>query len=442
MTRGLTPSDDGFFEAVVETSVDPIVVIDDDFVLLYVSQSITQILDFEPAEYLGKSIVDFLEPSSLTAAVAAIDDLAKLPPDPEWVGAPLRLVLRNADGSPVEVDALARDVIRTGVRGFVVRLHRAGASQALHDAVDTILEGTELEKALWHLAAYAQHRITRTVVTIGLGWTSTGFSRMIGARPMDHPTAEDLAAIAAALASGEPVVDIFDDLAPATRRAAIAEGFEACWCAPVLGRDITAALIVWYVVPGPPAASFRHTIDRSVNLTRLALEWMDTQRRLAWAVSHDPLTRLTNRTDFYRALEASVGTPRAVLFCDLDDFKPVNENLGHRMGDRVLTAAAGRIAGACEHHTVARLGGDEFGVLMTRIASVDAALAVASRINARFDDPITVEGVRNQLGVTIGVAFDPSGTVASDQLLEMADRQLRDGKVAGKNLIRSITVGA
>lgn len=436
----LRPSDSGFFEAIVATSADPIAVVDSDFVLRYVSASITSLLAYEPADYLNHSIAHFLEPDSLDAAVTAMEDLKRIPADPEWVGVPLRMVLRDADGSKVPVDLLARDVSRTGVDGYVVRIHRAGAALALHDTVDAILAGDDLGSTLSHLADYTQHSITRSIVSLGVGWDGDQFSSVVGDRTLLDFTdlAEaDRRAIDAAVTAHAAVTDVFDQLDPSTRRHAAESGRRACWCAPITGPDADAALIVWHEIAGPPPESYRRTIERSVNLTALALQWVGRQRRLAWDVAHDPLTKLANRTQFAKALANSSGEPRAVLFCDLDDFKPVNETLGHRTGDRVLAAAAGRIAGACKSCVVARMGGDEFAVLVAGIGDQAAALHIASRVQQAFSNPITIDGTPSDVGVTIGAVFDPRGDATADQLLETADRLMRDGKTAGKNRILS-----
>ena len=215
----------------------------------------------------------------------------------------------------------------------------------------------------------------------------------------------------------------------------------SCWFAPVLGDDFTAALLIWHTEPGAPGSIYQVDIKRSVNLTRLALQWTSHQRRLAWEVTHDQLTGLTNRNEFQNRLDSSHGTPRAVLFCDLDDFKPVNERFGHRVGDQVLAAVAGRMRGVCAGWVTARLGGDEFAILMEPAGGLDAALEVARSVQESLTTPIAVDERRAELGVTIGIAYDPGGTANSDLLMDEADRLLREGKARGKNQVLTVTLG-
>jgi PAS domain S-box-containing protein len=103
------PGSDAFFRAIVETAASPYAVIDEGLVLRYVSPSITNLLGWLPAEWIGRSIAELLVPESLEVASVGLRDLQSAPEDPDWVGAPVRVFLKLADGGSVPVDALARD---------------------------------------------------------------------------------------------------------------------------------------------------------------------------------------------------------------------------------------------------------------------------------------------------------------------------------------------
>lgn len=439
----LKVGDDGFFKAIVETSVDPFVVVDADLILRYASPSIELLLGWPPSDWIGKSIAELLDPESLDVALQGIGELVLAPTEDSWVGAPVRIHLLTEWNDIIPVDVMARETARTGVDGYVVQIHRAAATQALNDAVDTILEGEDLDQALTQLTKLIEHDITRTSAVLGSGWDGERFEHTAGKcaiLDLDNLNSENRNAIRYAMRSGRKVIDIFNRLASQTRAAATQIDMHSCWCAPVIGDDFDAALFIWHTEPGPPGVIYQVDIQRSVNLTRLALQWSSQQRRLAYEVSHDQLTGLTNRAEFQNQLDATTGRPRAVLFCDLDDFKPVNERFGHRVGDAVLSAVAGRMNGVCHDCTVARLGGDEFAVLLNNAESLNEALDIASLVTNALASPIVVDGHSAQVGVTIGVAFDPTGTAPSDVLMDEADRLLLSGKSKGKNQVLSITL--
>ncbi|MGY1633388.1 diguanylate cyclase domain-containing protein [Geodermatophilus sp. SYSU D01186] len=143
----------------------------------------------------------------------------------------------------------------------------------------------------------------------------------------------------------------------------------------------------------------------------------ELERALRAAALHDPLTGLPNRALLMdrlgQLLEPTrrAAEPLAVLFCDLDGFKPVNDTAGHAVGDEVLVQAARRLQAAVRPgDTVARLGGDEFVVLCPGLDCAHAARSVADRVTASFDAPLTdARGGRHRVGVSVGVAVCDAG---------------------------------
>jgi diguanylate cyclase (GGDEF)-like protein len=119
---------------------------------------------------------------------------------------------------------------------------------------------------------------------------------------------------------------------------------------------------------------------------------------------------------------------------DLDRFKQVNDTLGHRAGDQVLTEAAGRLIGVVRTgDTVARLGGDEFAILQTGLDDRAAAVATAERIVQAVSRAYTIAGQTEEIGASVGVSICPSDTVEESELLECADLALYQVKRSGRN---------
>jgi diguanylate cyclase (GGDEF)-like protein len=154
---------------------------------------------------------------------------------------------------------------------------------------------------------------------------------------------------------------------------------------------------------------------------------------------HDPLSGLANRTLFRDRLDHALSTHRrsggtvAVLFVDLDDFKTVNDSLGHQAGDRLLVAVAERIS-ACLRpgDTAARLGGDEFAVLVEQLDGVDGAVAAAERLLAALGDPLPTVDRYVSIGASIGIACAVAGQATGDTVLRDADTAMYAAKTGGK----------
>ena len=161
------------------------------------------------------------------------------------------------------------------------------------------------------------------------------------------------------------------------------------------------------------------------------------EAQLTHQAFHDPLTGLANRALFFdrvtHALERRTRSNErlAVLFLDLDNFKTVNDSLGHVPGDRLLVAAAVRLA-ACVRtaDTVARLGGDEFAILIED-ARDDLALRAADRITTALQEPFVVESKEVFVTASLGIATNEPGMTASE-LLRNADMAMYTAKSRGK----------
>ncbi len=176
----------------------------------------------------------------------------------------------------------------------------------------------------------------------------------------------------------------------------------------------------------------------------LALNFRDVSERkaleeqLRQLAFHDPLTLLANRSLFRnRVQHALTLTHRsrqrvAVMFLDLDNFKNVNDSMGHDAGDRLLQAAAQRLVKSTRpSDTVARLGGDEFAILLEGINDSADVERIAAAITHSFDEPLVLDGNDAHIAASIGIAFSKPGD-DTEQLLRNADIAMYNAKAAGK----------
>jgi diguanylate cyclase (GGDEF)-like protein len=165
----------------------------------------------------------------------------------------------------------------------------------------------------------------------------------------------------------------------------------------------------------------------------------ELQRELEHQASHDPLTDLANRLLFAeRVSKALERDPESVsvIFIDINDFKTINDTLGHAAGDELLIAIGGRLRDCVRpSDTLARLGGDEFAIMLERTASQDEAIQVAERINRRLAERFSIAGqnisVRASAGIATGVA-GASGSVSPAELIRNADVAMYRAKQASK----------
>lgn len=158
--------------------------------------------------------------------------------------------------------------------------------------------------------------------------------------------------------------------------------------------------------------------------------------------THDHLTQLPNRAFFMEQLDTAIMQARetedrlAMLFIDLDDFKDVNDTLGHEAGDKVLIATAKRLKKVFRStDIVCRLGGDEFVVLMTDAMNHDIIETVANRAIKTLCEPVGFGAEECRIGVSIGISLFPDDAETSGLLMQKADAAMYKAKQNGKNQI-------
>ena len=181
------------------------------------------------------------------------------------------------------------------------------------------------------------------------------------------------------------------------------------------------------------------------------LEPLDAEKALAqqdlfFHATHDVLTKLPNRLYFHQkltdALHRSIRnrTEGALFFIDLDNFKTINDTLGHEAGDRVLIEAAERLTSLLrESDIVARFGGDEFLLLVEPVKNEEALMYLARRIIEAFNEPFVIEGIPYHVGTSIGIALFPKDGRDVETLLKNADNAMYRAKKEGKHGFRFYT---
>ncbi len=211
------------------------------------------------------------------------------------------------------------------------------------------------------------------------------------------------------------------------------------WTGELINRRRSGE-VYWEEAHIAPVRDERGTITHYVAIKLNVTDRIQTQKRLIHMANHDVLTNLPNRSLFHERVEHALERAKrqtsrlAVMFIDLDRFKPVNDAWGHRVGDLLLQAVAERLRQRVRSaDTLGRLGGDEFVVLLSDLASAEDASQVAEDLRLALAQPFAIEGHELAISASIGIALYPEHGATVDELTSHADgvmyRSKEDGRI-------------
>jgi len=206
----------------------------------------------------------------------------------------------------------------------------------------------------------------------------------------------------------------------------------------------------------PPGGEVRHVVMRvyvvrdgqghdvrRAGVVQDVTERKAQEARIEHLAYHDGLTGLPNRTMLMDRLGLALSQAQrleqqvAVIYIDLDRFKPVNDSLGHAVGDRLLQEIARRLRATLrENDTVARVGGDEFQVVVCNVAGATGAARIAEKLMRALGEPFTLEGQELHVTASLGVSLFPRDGASGELLLKFADIALYEAKGEGRNAYR------
>jgi diguanylate cyclase (GGDEF)-like protein/PAS domain S-box-containing protein len=405
--RSLRTSEERYRE-LVEHSPEAIIV-HRGGILLYINKTGAGILGGGVAgTFIGRPLTSFVHPDSharltLEAAARERGEFATKPSE-------YRIITR--DGSIADVEALSVAVEHNGQPAIQTVLRdvtaRRAAESALRDREARLhLVMHQIPAVLW-----ATDRAGRFTSALGAGLNTLGIeaTQLIGTHAREHfgppgDTDSETSAISAAMRGDSA-------------------SFELAW------TDRSFACSV------EPLRTTSGEIDGALGFAVDITERKILETQLTYRAFHDPLTGLANRALFRdRVMHALSRVGRgqhvAIIFLDLDDFKMVNDSLGHGEGDRLLGAVGSRLVGAVRSHdTVARFGGDEFAILLEDMESTDEALEVVARVEESFRTPIGLRGREVTVTASVGLAHAVPGDSA-DELLRNADVAMYGSKESG-----------
>ena len=219
---------------------------------------------------------------------------------------------------------------------------------------------------------------------------------------------------------------------------------------PMKDREITCLTKSGRRFPAHFSGSAMHhergTLEGIICVFNDITELKKTEHTLKKMAHYDALTEVANRNLFFEKLENSIRDAQreerifALLYLDLDNFKPINDSLGHDVGDLVLKTVAARLQEVVRTgDTVARMGGDEFTIIFNALHSAADAEILARKITKTIAAPFTENGFTCNLGVSIGISLFPENGSYTEILVNKADYAMYQAKAAGRNTFHRFT---
>lgn len=332
------------------------------------------------------------------------------------------------------LDASRRDAARA--QTLLTLSHRLAAAVTTEDVAGVVSTALRVVVGCDHAGLLLwdpTEGVLRTSASSGLEGKQQAALMDAILRPQDVPE------LTAMVTSRRPLVMPVGQAQAALQDLMHAIGVEHLIAVPLLAGSefLGVATASWGAGAGPSTAADDLTLRLSgvADQAATALQGARLLSTVRHQATHDALTGLPNRVLFAERLEQALaaGTASAVLFCDLDRFKGVNDQLGHAAGDELLRQVAQRLTAALPAESVVgRLSGDEFAVLLIDVAN---PAATAHGLIACFEQPFRVEGHELRMTTSIGVACAQRGDLRPDGLLRVADTAMYVAKQQGRNQV-------
>ena len=364
-----------------------------------------------------------------------------------------KLPLRSASGEIVGLVGCCRDITH--------RKRETRLDAGLTAALDRIAGGAELNEVLASLLYLVESECPGIKVSVQLV-DEDGFGLQVAAAPNMAPTwvatidgmriGDGVCCCGTAAFRREAVfaTDIQNDRLWRDYHDAIRpHGLNACWSWPIFAADETVlgtAAMYCAETRGPTPVETR-LAALTTHIAGIAIERKQAKDRTRFLAQNDALTGLPNRFRLEHIVDhalrnaAQVRTEVAVVFIDIDGFKNVNDDLGHRAGDEVLRVIADRLVSILSPREIAaRLSGDEFVVLL-REAGLDSGVTLArvGALRAAAGAPIAIDGKTFHLTTSMGVAHYPRDGLTAAALIANADAALFRGKEFGRDNVQLFT---
>jgi len=405
--------------ALVDSLPDCVFVIDGDGTVRFVNQAIEQQLHFRPEDWTGRSIFDVVHPDDLNGVMASIEAMVG-----KRVGTPVEVRVRDGRGSWHWFEVLGATPVAVGALDGRDSHVMIGVARDITQRRMWEVAGNDM--ALFQQIVHVAPSITLLLDPHGtVTSVNAAFTRLLGhdpSRVVGSPLTDFVAP-----ASVQDVRDALERLTRDGRAVAFDTRMQLAG-QTTLTRPVRFEMVS--LIADPVVAGI---VVSGYDVSELEI----VREELEHLARHDSLTGLATRSFLVEHLQRQLrlDEPFAVLFIDLDRFKPVNDLWGHETGDEILRLVGRRLQQAVRpFDLVARVGGDEFVVVAHGVGDGAAARLFADRIEAAISAPYHVEAGPVRIGASVGIAIsDEESTVAS--LLADADLEMYDAKSERRGLV-------
>jgi len=402
------------------------------------------ILDHETAREL---FIAEQEVMSTGVAVEGREERVKLPDGRVLWLTTSKMPLRNADGQIVGLVGISRDITERKRQDD----RRHGHARLL----EMIARGQPLQAVLDALVRTVEEELEGIIASVLLFEEETSRLRHGAATRLPPAYVQLIDGIEIGPNHGScgtaawrraPVFvkDVMTDpLWDGYRELAVVFGFRSCWSTPILGPDgqVLGTFGLYSDAPREPTELELELTAMATDIAGIAIERARNEERIRHMAHHDALTGLPNRALFWpqfsRTLHEAERENRkvTVAYIDLDNFKQINDTLGHAAGDEVLKTLASRMTGCIRaSDLLARLGGDEFAIVFSNPNRDEVGVVRRLQaLRAAIASPVVIEERSVTATCSMGVAFFPQDGDTPEALLARADRAMYEAKDMGRN---------
>ena len=436
----------GLPTGVIDLLLDAVCVVDAEGRFVYVSAASERIFGYTPDEMIGKAMLDMVLPEDRAKTLEAAEAIMSGRLEPHFENRYLR-----KDGRVVHIMWSARwsapDQLRIAVARDITELKQAESLQAALYAISEAAHAAEDFIALLQQVHLIVGKLLPVhTFTVALCDQNTGrlvFPYHVDEQQRSAAPLEPIPGLCAEiLRTGQSLLLNPESLSAVSGELRAIEDSPFCWLSvPLHSREDTVGALVLRGRPGRACYTERDKELLQYVSTQVvtAMERKQSYDRLQYMAQYDDLTGLPNRASLYERLKGALararrnGTRVSLLYLDLDDFKQVNDSLGHTAGDLLLKEVAERLRRCVrDTDTVARMGGDEFVVLLESIKLPEHAALVSENIRNALSEPVVVYGRSLCVPPSIGIAIYPEDGEEEGQLLRHADEAMYVAK-AGRN---------